>query len=80
MIEFGVAVVTDATYTVKRIDIDFFEAIRSFRPSGSMKRGIPAGSHLQSEGRVELTILSSPAACDHSLVLVFLKTNVPKIA
>jgi hypothetical protein len=42
-----------------------------------MKRGIPAGSHLQSEGRVQLTILSSPAACDHSLVLVFLKTNVP---
>jgi hypothetical protein len=42
-----------------------------------MKRGIRAGSHLQSEGRVELTILSSPAACDHSLVLVFLKTNVP---
>jgi restriction system protein len=27
MIEFGVAVVTDATYTVKRIDNDFFEGI-----------------------------------------------------
>jgi len=27
MIEFGVAVATDATYTVKRIDNDFFEAI-----------------------------------------------------
>jgi hypothetical protein len=36
MIEFGVAVATDATYT--------------FRPSGSMKRGIRAGTHLQSEG------------------------------
>ena len=27
MIEFGVAVASDATYTVKRIDNDFFEAI-----------------------------------------------------
>jgi restriction endonuclease Mrr len=27
MIEFGVAVATDATYTVKRIDNDFFESI-----------------------------------------------------
>jgi restriction system protein len=27
MIEFGVAVATDATYTVKRIDDDFFESI-----------------------------------------------------
>jgi restriction system protein len=27
MIEFGVAVATDATYTVERIDNDFFEAI-----------------------------------------------------
>jgi restriction system protein len=27
MIEFGVAVATDATYKVKRIDNDFFEAI-----------------------------------------------------
>jgi restriction system protein len=27
MIDFGVAVATDATYTVKRIDNDFFEAI-----------------------------------------------------
>jgi restriction endonuclease Mrr len=27
MIEFGVAVAADATYTVKRIDNDFFEAI-----------------------------------------------------
>lgn len=27
MIEFGVAVATDATYTVKRIDYDFFETI-----------------------------------------------------
>ena len=27
MIEFGVAVATDATYTVKRIDNDFFETI-----------------------------------------------------
>jgi restriction system protein len=27
MIEFGVAVATEATYTVKRIDNDFFESI-----------------------------------------------------
>jgi restriction system protein len=27
MIEFGVVVATDATYTVKRIDNDFFESI-----------------------------------------------------
>jgi restriction system protein len=27
MIEFGVAMATDATYTVKRIDNDFFETI-----------------------------------------------------
>ena len=27
MIEFGVAVATDAAYTVKRIDNDFFESI-----------------------------------------------------
>jgi restriction system protein len=27
MIEFGVAVATEATYTVKRIDNDFFETI-----------------------------------------------------
>ena len=27
MIEFGVAVATDATYTVKRIDNDFFESL-----------------------------------------------------
>jgi restriction endonuclease Mrr len=27
MIEFGVAVGTDTTYTVKRIDNDFFESI-----------------------------------------------------
>jgi hypothetical protein len=32
MIEFGVAVATDATYTVKRIDNDFFESI-SFNPA-----------------------------------------------
>jgi restriction endonuclease Mrr len=27
MVEFGVGVATDATYTVKRIDNDFFETI-----------------------------------------------------
>ena len=36
MIEFGVAVATDATYTVKRIDNDFFEAILvRLRPTAS---------------------------------------------
>jgi restriction endonuclease Mrr len=31
MIEFGVAVATDATYTAKRIDNDFFEAVLPVR-------------------------------------------------
>jgi hypothetical protein len=42
-----------------------------------MKRGDSSRVTPSKWGWVELTILGSPAACDHSLVLVFLRTNVP---